>query len=121
MLKPSDGLQGVKDFVLKVVKEAGPNPCPPIIVGCRSWRNLLIRLANLAKKALIRPVEIRNSNPFYAELEEELLELINKLGNRTTRFWRKKYCTCGKYRKLSNTYCRTSCSSQYKLSCYKTC
>lgn len=79
MLKPSDGLQGVKDFVLKVVKEAGPNPCPPIIVGV-GVGGTFDKAANLAKKALIRPVEIRNSNPFYAELEEELLELINKLG-----------------------------------------
>lgn len=79
MLKPSDGLQGVKDFVLKVVKEAGPNPCPPIIVGV-GIGGTFDKAANLAKKALIRPVEIRNLNPFYAELEEELLELINKLG-----------------------------------------
>ncbi|ARC83720.1 hydrolyase, tartrate alpha subunit/fumarate, Fe-S type domain protein [Clostridium argentinense CDC 2741] len=79
MLKPSDGLQGVKDFVLKVVKEAGPNPCPPIIVGV-GIGGTFDKAANLAKKALIRPVEIRNSNPFYEELEEELLELINNLG-----------------------------------------
>lgn len=79
MLKPSDGLQGVKDFILKVVKEAGPNPCPPIIVGV-GIGGTFDKAANLAKKALIRPVEIRNSNPFYAELEEELLELINNLG-----------------------------------------
>lgn len=79
MLKPSDGLQGVKDFVLKVVKEAGPNPCPPIIVGV-GIGGTFDKSANLAKKALIRPVEIRNSNPFYEELEKELLELINNLG-----------------------------------------
>lgn len=79
MLKPSDGLQGVKDFVLKVVKEAGPNPCPPIIVGV-GIGGTFDKAANLAKKALIRPVEIRNSNPFYEELEKELLELINNLG-----------------------------------------
>ncbi|WP_291561071.1 MULTISPECIES: fumarate hydratase [unclassified Clostridium] len=79
MLKPSDGLQGVKDFVLKVVKEAGPNPCPPIIVGV-GVGGTFDKAANLAKKALIRPVEIRNSNPFYEELEKELLELINNLG-----------------------------------------
>ncbi|HAG44654.1 MAG TPA: fumarate hydratase, partial [Clostridium sp.] len=79
MLKPSDGLQGVKDFVLKVVKEAGPNPCPPIIVGV-GIGGTFDKAANLAKKALIRPVQIRNSNPFYEELEKELLELINNLG-----------------------------------------
>lgn len=79
MLKPSDGLEGVKDFVLKVVKEAGPNPCPPIIVGV-GIGGTFDKAANLAKKALIRPVQIRNSNPFYEELEKELLELINNLG-----------------------------------------
>lgn len=79
MLKPSDGVQGVKDFVLKVVKEAGPNPCPPIIVGV-GIGGTFDKAANLAKKSLIRPVEVRNSNPYYAELEEELLEAINNLG-----------------------------------------
>lgn len=79
MLKPSDGVQGVKDFVLKVVKEAGPNPCPPIIVGI-GIGGTFDKAANLAKKSLIRPVEVRNSNPYYAELEEELLEAINNLG-----------------------------------------
>jgi fumarate hydratase subunit alpha len=79
MLKPSDGLQGVKDFVLKVVKEAGPNPCPPIIVGI-GIGGTFDKAATIAKKSLIRPLEIRNSNPFYANLEEELLNEINNLG-----------------------------------------
>lgn len=79
MLKPSDGLQGVKDFIIKVVKEAGPNPCPPIVVGV-GIGGTFDRSANLAKKALIRPFDERNSNPFYAELENELLETINSLG-----------------------------------------
>lgn len=79
MLKPSDGLQGVKDFVLKVVKEAGPNPCPPIIVGI-GIGGTFDKAATIAKKSLIRPLEVRNSNPFYANLEEELLNEINNLG-----------------------------------------
>lgn len=79
MLKPSDGLQGVKDFVLKVVKEAGPNPCPPIVVGIGIGGSF-DKAANLAKKALIRPLAERNSNKFYAELEEELLAEVNALG-----------------------------------------
>ena len=79
MLKPSDGLQGVKDFILKVVKEAGPNPCPPIVVGV-GIGGTFDRAANLAKKALIRPLDTKNSNPFYEKLEEELLETINKTG-----------------------------------------
>ena len=79
MLKPSDGLQGVKDFVLKVVEEAGPNPCPPIVVGV-GVGGTFDKAAYLAKKALIRPVDSHNEDPFYAALEDELLEKINALG-----------------------------------------
>jgi len=79
MLKPSDGLQGVKDFIIKVVKEAGPNPCPPIIVGV-GIGGTFDKAAKIAKKALIRSIDVRNENPFYAELEEELVTMINELG-----------------------------------------
>ena len=79
MLKPSDGLQGVKDFVVKVVEEAGPNPCPPIVVGV-GIGGTFDKAAYLAKKALMRSVDQRNSVPFYAQLEEELLESVNALG-----------------------------------------
>ena len=79
MLKPSDGLQGVKDFVVKVVEEAGPNPCPPIVVGV-GVGGTFDKAAYLAKKALMRSVDQRNPKPFYAQLEQELLETINALG-----------------------------------------
>lgn len=79
MLRPSDGLQGVKDFVLKVVEEAGPNPCPPIVVGV-GVGGTFDKAAYLAKKALMRPVDTRNPVPSYAQLEQELLEEINALG-----------------------------------------
>lgn len=79
MLKPADGIDGVKEFVLKVVKEAGPNPCPPIVVGI-GIGGTFEKAAFLAKKALLRPVGVRNSNPYYAKIEEELLEKINSLG-----------------------------------------
>lgn len=79
MLKPSDGLEGVKDFVLRVVEEAGPNPCPPIVVGV-GIGGTFDRAALLAKKALIRPLDVRHPEPFYAALEAELLEKINALG-----------------------------------------
>lgn len=79
MLKPSDGIDGVKDFVIKVVEDAGPNPCPPIVVGV-GIGGTFDKAAYLAKKALMRPVDQRNSEDFYAELEEELLEKINVLG-----------------------------------------
>ena len=79
MLKPSDGLQGVKDFVCKVVEEAGPNPCPPIVVGV-GIGGTFDKAAYLAKRALMRPVDQRNAVPYYAQLEAELLEEINALG-----------------------------------------
>jgi fumarate hydratase subunit alpha len=79
MLKPSDGVEGVKEFILQVVKEAGPNPCPPIIVGV-GIGGTFDKAALIAKKSLLRSVDERNSNPYYAELEMELLDKINKLG-----------------------------------------
>ncbi len=79
MLRPSDGVEGVKDFVCKVVQEAGPNPCPPIVVGV-GIGGTFDKAAYLAKKALMRSVDERHADPFYAELEEELLERINALG-----------------------------------------
>ena len=79
MLKPSDGIDGVKDFVLKVVEEAGPNPCPPIVVGV-GVGGTFDKAAFLAKKALTRSTDERNPDPFWADLEEELLQKINELG-----------------------------------------
>ena len=79
MLRPSDGVEGVKDFVLSVVEQAGPNPCPPIVVGV-GIGGTFDKAAYLAKKALLRPVDVRNDRPFYAELEAELLDKINALG-----------------------------------------
>lgn len=79
MLKPSDGLQGVKDFVIETVKLAGPNPCPPIVIGV-GIGGTFDKVAYLAKKALIRPLNKKNSNQFYSDLEKELLDAINKLG-----------------------------------------
>ena len=79
MLKPSDGLKGVKDFIIETVMLAGPNPCPPIVIGV-GIGGTFDKAAYLAKKALIRPLDKRNSKEFYSNLEEELLEAINKLG-----------------------------------------
>lgn len=79
MLRPSDGLQGVKDFVLKVVSEAGPNPCPPIVIGV-GIGGTFDKAAYLAKKALVRDADTPNPYPFYAELEKTLLEEVNSLG-----------------------------------------
>lgn len=79
MLKPADGVEGVKEFIIKVVKEAGPNPCPPIVVGV-GIGGTFDKAAALSKKALLRPLAQRNESEFYANLEAELLEKINALG-----------------------------------------
>lgn len=79
MLRPSDGVEGVKEFVVSAVEAAGPNPCPPIVVGV-GIGGTFDKAAYLAKKALLRPLDKRNSVEFYRELEEELLEKINTLG-----------------------------------------
>jgi fumarate hydratase subunit alpha len=79
MLQPSDGVEGVADFVVSAVKEAGPNPCPPVVVGVGIGGNF-DKAALIAKKALLRPLSQHNSNAFYAELEVSLLEKINALG-----------------------------------------
>lgn len=79
MLRPSDGLEGVREFILKVVEDAGPNPCPPIVVGV-GLGGTFDKAAYLAKKALMRPLDERNTNPYYRNLEQELLEQINASG-----------------------------------------
>ena len=79
MLKPAQGLEGVKRFVLETVENAGPNPCPPIVVGV-GIGGTFDKCAYLAKKALLRDLGERNPDPFYASLEEELLGWINETG-----------------------------------------
>ena len=79
MLKPSDGLEGVKKFVLDTVEAAGSNPCPPMVVGV-GIGGTFEKAAFLAKKALMRPLDLRNPDPYYAQLEGALLEKINALG-----------------------------------------
>ena len=79
MLRPSDGLEGVKAFIRSAVEEAGPNPCPPIVVGV-GIGGTFDKAALLAKKSLLRPTDDTNPDPFYAQLEAELLEEINALG-----------------------------------------
>jgi len=79
MLKPSEGVEGVKKFVIDTVSQAGPNPCPPIIVGV-GIGGCMDKAALLAKKALMRPIDESNPDPYYKDLEEELLDSINKLG-----------------------------------------
>ncbi len=79
MLTPSYGAEGVKDFILETVKKAGPNPCPPIVVGV-GIGGTFEKAAQLAKKATFRPIDTKNPDPRYAQMEDELLEKINRMG-----------------------------------------
>ncbi|MGN0551694.1 MAG: fumarate hydratase [Acutalibacteraceae bacterium] len=79
MLAPSYGVEGVKQFVLDTVRNAGPNPCPPIVVGV-GIGGTFEKAAQLAKKATLRAIDTENSDERYARLEKELLESINKMG-----------------------------------------
>ena len=79
MLTPAYGVEGVKQFVLDTVRAAGPNPCPPIVVGV-GIGGTFERAAQLAKKATFRAIDTRNSDPRYAEMEDELLQKINEMG-----------------------------------------
>ena len=79
MLKPADGIEGVKNAILTAVLDAGPNACPPMVVGV-GIGGTFEKCAILAKKALTRPVDERSDIPYVKEMEEELLEEINKSG-----------------------------------------
>ena len=79
MLTPSYGIEGVKQFILDTVFKAGPNPCPPIVVGV-GIGGTFERAAQLAKKATFRPIDTKNEDERYAALEDELLTEINKMG-----------------------------------------
>ena len=79
MLKPADGIDGVKDAVLDAVKLAGPNACPPVVVGV-GIGGTFEKCALLAKKALTRDTNVHNSIPYVKKMEEDLLEKINNLG-----------------------------------------
>jgi fumarate hydratase subunit alpha len=79
MLTPAAGIEGFKDFVISAVEQAGPNPCPPMVVGI-GLGGTFDRAALLAKKALLRPLGEPHRDPFYGDLEAELLEKINALG-----------------------------------------
>ena len=79
MLKPADGVEGFRKFVLETVQLAGSNPCPPIVLGIGVGGSF-DKVAYLAKKALLRPLDVPNPDPYYAGLERELLTAINELG-----------------------------------------
>lgn len=91
MLKPSDGVEGFKEFVLETVQLAGSNPCPPVILGIGVGGSF-DKVAYLAKKALLRPLDRSHPDPFYAKLETDLLESINALGIGPQGFGGKTTC-----------------------------
>ncbi|MCI9156245.1 MAG: fumarate hydratase [Lawsonibacter sp.] len=91
MLKPADGVEGVKKFVVDTVRLAGPNPCPPVVLGVGIGGSF-DKVAALAKHALLRPLDEENPDPFYEALEDELLEEINALGIGPQGFGGKTTC-----------------------------
>ena len=91
MLKPADGVEGFKKFVVETVRLAGSNPCPPIVLGIGVGGSF-DKVAYLAKKALLRPLDVPNPDPYYAALEGELLTAINALGIGPQGFGGKTTC-----------------------------
>lgn len=79
MLKPSDGIEGIKDFILETVEIAGPNPCPPIVIGV-GIGGTMDEVTKIAKKALMRPIDKNNPLKHIADLEDEILDAVNDLG-----------------------------------------
>lgn len=91
MLKPADGVEGVKKFIVDTVAAAGSNPCPPVVLGV-GIGGCFDKVAQLAKHALLRPLDQPNPDPFYAALEQELLDEINTLGIGPQGFGGKTTC-----------------------------
>ena len=91
MLKPADGVEGVKNFILDTVRQAGSNPCPPIVLGVGIGGSF-DKCAYLAKKALLRPLDEPNADPCYAALERQLLDEINAMGIGPQGFGGKTTC-----------------------------
>ncbi len=91
MLKPADGVEGVKRFVVETVRLAGPNPCPPTVLGIGIGASF-DKVAALAKHALLRSLDEKNPDPYYAALEQELLEEVNALGVGPQGFGGKTTC-----------------------------
>jgi len=79
MLKPSDGIEGIKDFILETVEIAGPNPCPPIVIGV-GIGGTMDEVTKIAKKALMRPIDKKSPLKHIADLEDEILDAVNDLG-----------------------------------------
>ena len=107
MLRPSDGLDGVKQFVLDAVLQAGPNPCPPIVVGV-GLGGTFDKAALLAKKALLRETGGHNEDPFYAELEQ-------CTRHRPAGLWRQDHRAGCTHAFHAHAHCRAAGRCQYQL------
>lgn len=119
MLKPADGIEGVKNAILTAVKDAGPNACPPMVVGV-GIGGTFEKCAILAKKALTRNLEEKSDIEYVRNLESEMLEKINKLGIGPGGLGGTQTALAVNI-ELSDTYSRSSCCSKYMLSCKPSC
>lgn len=115
MLKPADGIEGVKNAILTAVSDAGPNACPPMVVGV-GVGGTFEKCAIMAKKALTREAGAHSDIEYVAELEKEMLEKINNLGIGPGRTRRKHYCPRSKHKHISNPHCRIAGCGKYLLS-----
>jgi len=118
MLKPAEGIEGVKNAIMTAVADAGPNACPPMVVGV-GIGGTFEKCAILAKKALTRSVDSYSEIPYVKNLEIEMLDKINQLG--IGRIRRNNYSLKGKHQYIPDTYSRTSGGSEHLLSCKQTC
>ena len=114
MLKPADGIEGVKKAILSAVSEAGPNACPPLVVGV-GIGGTFEKCALMAKKALTRSVNHRSEIPYVRELEEEMLEKINRLGIGPGGLGGTVHSTRRQHQHVSDAYCGAAGSGQYVL------
>ena len=119
MLKPADGIEGVKNAVLTAVRDAGPNACPPMVVGV-GIGGTFEKCAYLAKKALAREADSSSDIEYVSKLENELLDKINKMGIGSWRFGRNTDSISSKCGDIPNPYSRITCSYKYMLSCKQT-
>jgi fumarate hydratase subunit alpha len=118
MLVPADGIEGVKKFVLDTVQNAGPNPCPPIIVGIGIGGSFE-KAAIMAKKCTAKPLNESNPDKQYAQLEKELLERYKPLRHRPRRTRRQNNRIKSAHRICSDTHCRNACCNKHMLPCGK--
>jgi len=116
-LLPTVSREELINEIIEHIKLFGPNACPPLIVGI-GIGGTLEKAAILSKKALLRPIGKHNDDPFWASLEDELLEKINNL-NIGWRAWGKNYSFSGKYRELSCSYCRIYSCNKSPMLCGK--